>query len=194
MTFRFASIVAVSILLLAISGCSSRVDSGGDSGSGIDAGDPPADTGPSETDSARADTGTTPADSGPEPTDSGPGPSDGGPAPVDAAPSEVDSCVPPPCPAPPPGCRYEGGSLCECGTLVCPGAACDPACNAGEYCDLCARPDAVCRVRPPDEGRICATIYMPVCGCDGMTYSNACTLGSAGIMQMHTGECESTGP
>lgn len=28
-------------------------------------------------------------------------------------------CVPPPCAAPPPGCHYEGGSLCKCGTLVC---------------------------------------------------------------------------
>lgn len=28
-------------------------------------------------------------------------------------------CVPPPCAAPPPGCNYEGGSRCECGTLVC---------------------------------------------------------------------------
>ena len=28
-------------------------------------------------------------------------------------------CLPPPCAAPPPGCHYEGASLCKCGTLVC---------------------------------------------------------------------------
>lgn len=30
------------------------------------------------------------------------------------------SCVPPPCPAPPEGCSYQGGSACACGQLVCP--------------------------------------------------------------------------
>jgi len=40
------------------------------------------------------------------------------------------SCAPPPCPAPPEGCSYQGGNACSCGQLVCPSEAplvCAPA-------------------------------------------------------------------
>lgn len=32
---------------------------------------------------------------------------------------EEDACIPPPCPAPLPGCRYEGGGCSDCGELIC---------------------------------------------------------------------------
>lgn len=66
-------------------------------------------------------------------------------------------------------------------------------CNSGEYCNLCLTPPA-CEARPDDLGRICTGLYDPVCGCDGVTYSNACALGSAAIGQLHDGECDAPPP
>ncbi|MCC7542921.1 MAG: hypothetical protein IT379_42285 [Deltaproteobacteria bacterium] len=60
--------------------------------------------------------------------------------------------------------------------------ACRGGCGAGEYCEYtpndCGRGlEGVCLPRPD----ACADVYAPVCGCDGMTYPNACDAASVGI-------------
>ena len=40
------------------------------------------------------------------------------------------------------------------------------------------------------EDCFCADIYLPVCGCNGKTYGNACNAECAGIIDYTTGECQ----
>jgi len=49
--------------------------------------------------------------------------------------------------------------------------------------------DADCLEKPHD-GRICTLIYIPVCGCNGITYGNACAAESLGITKYTQGECK----
>jgi hypothetical protein len=92
------------------------------------------------------------------------------------------TCVPHcgPVPQPPPVCEPR----------ICGGIAGVP-CPNGQLCDLpageCGTADlqGVC----VDEPGACPDIYRPVCGCDGITYSNECERLAAYAQKDHDGEC-----
>lgn len=63
-------------------------------------------------------------------------------------------------------------------------------CAESEYCAFksigCDSAVRECAPRP----EMCTMDYRPVCGCDGKTYSNACTAAGAGVNVDKSGECE----
>jgi len=63
-------------------------------------------------------------------------------------------------------------------------------CGDTEYCNYedCRVADGVgvCEPRP----EFCTGLFDPVCGCDGMTYSNDCVARSRGADVLHRGPCE----
>jgi hypothetical protein len=76
-----------------------------------------------------------------------------------------------------------------------PGGACSdksPTCSGGQVCDLnqpgrCTASTATgtCIDKPA----VCPLDYLPVCGCDHVTYSNDCERQAAGAQLDHTGAC-----
>jgi hypothetical protein len=52
------------------------------------------------------------------------------------------------------------------------------------------RQPAECVRTPPAEPMVCTMDWRPVCGCDGITYPNACGARAAGVPEFRDGECE----
>lgn len=70
------------------------------------------------------------------------------------------SCIRPQCAAPPPGCNYQGGSACSCGTLVC--ASPSPRVSPAPTCQpvSCPNPPVNCHYVG---GNICTSCGTLVC-------------------------------
>lgn len=160
-------------------------------------------------DDARVDAGTAPVDASAR--DGGGGGGDAGPAldaagtPADAAAMDSgsggdagggggdDASVPPDSgttPTPDSGPRADASMIAPpCGGIF--GVLC-PATHFCDYPDtsMCGAGDVmgVCTTRP----EICSRIYDPVCGCDGMDYSNPCTAQAAGTDVAYAGMCSTT--
>jgi hypothetical protein len=65
-------------------------------------------------------------------------------------------------------------------------------CSDSDWCDcpdgaVCGAGDffGTCRARP----EVCTEQYLPVCGCDGKTHSNACQAAAAGTDVAYPGKC-----
>jgi hypothetical protein len=73
-----------------------------------------------------------------------------------------------------------------------PSCADNEDCDPGYYClkPTCDDPEGWCIPRP----KVCPEVYDPVCGCDGVTYSNACFAAMAGTNVDYPGPCEDECP
>lgn len=90
----------------------------------------------------------------------------------------------------------DAGAPPDAGPAVC-GTIAGLVCGPDQYCEYGGDPtcggddgDGTCLPRPSG----CPDIYMPVCGCDRLTYSNACDAHAAGVGVSFPGPCEMPPP
>eukprot|EP00899_Mesostigma_viride_P029515 jgi/Mesvir1/9749/Mv12211-RA.2 len=87
--------------------------------------------------------------------------------------------------------RASVAKKCACGLAECPRACTTNSdCDAASYCATNAGAcgsRGICTPKPD----MCTADYSPFCGCDGVTYSNACEAAGAGINVATRGECQS---
>jgi hypothetical protein len=99
----------------------------------------------------------------------------------------------------------DGCNTCTCGSdgnIGCTEKACeacgglvDPVCPAGQFCNWanmsCGDVDqqGVC----VDIPMACDAVFDPACGCDGVTYGNACEANAAGVSVASLGACPNQG-
>jgi hypothetical protein len=93
------------------------------------------------------------------------------------------------------GMYEEVGGCLVAETIIAFPVACDESseCLIDQYC---AKPDGVCGesgqcLTAPEA---CTMIFDPVCGCDGVTYGNACVANLAGASVDVAGACDGGGP
>ena len=60
---------------------------------------------------------------------------------------------------------------------------------AGAFMLLACREDDECVEKAQDPAVLCIAIYLPVCGCNGKTYGNACEAKVRGIENYTEGAC-----
>ncbi len=89
--------------------------------------------------------------------------------------------------------KVEGGSSRACGGFTFPP---NPSCEPREFCE---QPAGTCMIADlpgtcEDISEACIEIYDPVCGCDGLTYSNDCHRQRAQAALDHPGACSHLPP